>query len=214
MSANVWPKAVPLLVLAGLLVYANCVTKTLVFDDDSWIVDAPALDHPLEYLKSIEGRPLLGLTILAMHNLGRNNPVGHHILNIFIHLAATLTLFGVIRRSLLRPRFGDRFVGRAPYLAFAAALLWMVHPLQVQCVTYVIQRGESMAGLFYLLILYAMLRAEEVCDTEGFSWRCFGWYALAVVSLILGYTSKEIMASVPAAVILFDRIFLRDRSAR
>ncbi len=208
MSANVWPKAVPLLILAGLLVYANCVTKTLVFDDDAWIVDVAALDHPREYLKSIEGRPLLGLTNLAMHNLGRNNPVGHHVLNIFIHLAATLTLYGVIRRSLLRPRFGDRFAGRAPYLAFAAALLWMVHPLQVQCVTYVIQRGESMAALFYLLILYAMLRADEANDEEGRGWRRFAWYALAVISLILGYASKEIMASAPAAVILFDRIFL------
>ena len=176
MSANVWPKAVPLLILAGLLVYANCVTKTLVFDDDAWIVDVAALDHPREYLKSIEGRPLLGLTNLAMHNLGRNNPVGHHVLNIFIHLAATLTLYGVIRRSLLRPRFGDRFAGRAPYLAFAAALLWMVHPLQVQCVTYVIQRGESMAALFYLLILYALLRADETIRRRRLWLGRFAWY--------------------------------------
>ena len=141
-------------------------------------------------------------------NLGRNNPVGHHILNIFIHLAATLTLYGVVRRSLLRPRFGDRFAGRAPYLAFAAALLWMAHPLQTQCVTYIIQRGESMAGLFYMLILYAMLRADESEDQEGYSWLRFAWYMLAVVSVVLGYASKETMASVPGAVILFDRIFL------
>lgn len=208
MSPNVWPKAVPLLILSCLLVYANCVPKTLIFDDDAWIVDNTKIDDPPEYLKSIEGRPLLGLSILALHNLGRNNPIGHHVLNIFIHLAATLTLYGIVRRSLLRPRFGDRFVGRAPYLAFAAALLWMVHPLQVQCVTYIIQRGESMAGLFYMLILYAMLRADESEVEEGYSWLRFGWYSLAVCSVVLGYASKEIMASVPGAVILFDRIFL------
>lgn len=203
-----WPKAVPLLILAGLLVYANCVTKTLIFDDDAWIVDIPALDDPPQYFKDMEGRPLLAVTNLAMHRAGRNNPIGHHVLNIFIHLAATLTMYGVIRRSLLRPRFGDRFVGRAPYLAFAAALLWMLHPLQVQCVTYVIQRGESMAGLFYMLILYAMLRADECDESEGYSLARFAWYALAVASLILGYGSKEMMASAPGAVILFDRIFL------
>lgn len=208
MSLKVWPKAVPLLILACLLVYANCVPKILVFDDDAWIVDVPNIDNPRAYLKSIQGRPLLGLSILAIHNMGRNNPVGHHVLNIFIHLAATLTLYGIIRRSLLRPRFGERFAGRAPYLAFAAALLWMVHPLQVQCVTYIIQRGESMAGLFYMLILYAMLRADDCDVEEGYTWSRLGWYSLAVVSVILGYASKEIMASVPAAVILFDRIFL------
>jgi tetratricopeptide (TPR) repeat protein len=206
--SSTWPKAVPLLVLSTLLVYANCVNKTLIFDDDAWIVDVAALDNPPEYLRMIEGRPLLGLTNIVMHNLGRNNPVGHHVLNIFIHLAATLALYGVMRRSLLRPRFGDRFVGRAPYLAFAAALLWMAHPLQTQCVTYVIQRGESMAGLFYMLILYAMLRADEAEDEEEYSWLRFAWYMLAVVSVVLGYASKEIMASVPGAVLLFDRIFL------
>jgi protein O-mannosyl-transferase len=212
MSSN-WPKAIPLLVLSTLLVYANCVNKTLVFDDDAWILDVPSLDNPPEYLRMIEGRPLLGLTNILMHNLGRNNPVGHHVLNILIHLAATLTLYGVIRRSLLRPRFGDRFAGRAPYLAFAAALLWMAHPLQTQCVTYIIQRGESMAGLFYMLILYAMLRADEAEDEEGYSWERFAWYWLAVASVVLGYASKEIMASAPGAVILFDRIFL-SRSLR
>jgi protein O-mannosyl-transferase len=208
MSPNVWPKAVPLLILSGLLVYANCINKTFIFDDDAWVVDVANLDNPREYLKSIQGRPLLGLTNLALHNLGRNNPVGHHVLNVFIHLAATLTLYGLIRRSLLRPRFAGRFAGRAPYLAFAAALLWMLHPLQVQCVTYIIQRGESMAGLFYLLILYAMLRADETEELEAYRWRRFAWYAFAVASLILGYASKEIMASAPGAVILFDRIFL------
>jgi tetratricopeptide (TPR) repeat protein len=208
MSSNDWPKAIPLLVLAGLLAYANCVTKTLIFDDDAWIIDTSGIDDEWKYLKSIKGRPLLGLTNIALHKAGRNNPVGHHVLNILIHLAAGLTLYGVVRRSLLRPRFGERFAGRASSLAFAAALLWMLHPLQVQCVTYIIQRGESMAGLFYLLILYAILRADEARDVEAYSWRRFAWYLLAVASVALGYGCKETMASVPAAVILFDRIFL------
>ena len=45
MPPGVWPKAVPLLVLAGLLAYANCVSKSLVFDDDAWIGDHPDLDR-------------------------------------------------------------------------------------------------------------------------------------------------------------------------
>ena len=223
MPSNAWPKAIPLLILAGLCAYANCVSKTLVFDDDAWIVGIPALDDPPAYLKSMEGRPLLAISNLAMHNLGRNNPIGHHILNVLIHLAATLALYGLVRRTLLLPRFHGRYIGRAPYLAFAVAVLWMLHPLQVQCVTYVIQRGESMAGLFYLLMLYAVLRGNEV-GSQPFAVvepdngtvargprlgrrRC-AWYALAVISLVLGFGSKEIMASAPAAVLLFDRIFL------
>lgn len=251
MSASVWPKAVPLLILACLLAYANCITKTLVFDDDAWIVDVPALDDPPQYFRDMEGRPLLAVTNLTLHRFGRNNPVGHHVLNVLIHVGATLTLYGVVRRSLLRPRFCGCFEGRAPYLAFAVALLWMLHPLQVQCVTYVIQRGESMAGLFYMLILYAMLRADEegnpptqatiertsrpalrtdevgrsptqeeldyadVSESaadrdlgEGYNLRRFIWYFVAIASLVLGFASKEILATAPVAVVLFDRIFV------
>jgi tetratricopeptide (TPR) repeat protein len=208
MSRPAWPKAVPLLILAGLCAYANCYSKTLVFDDDAWVVDQPSLDDPPAYFKSMEGRPLLAATILAAHRMGRGNPLGHHILNVLIHVAAALTLYGVVRRALLSRRFGERFVGRAEYLAFAVALLWMLHPLQVQCVTYVIQRGEAMAGLFYLLILYCMQRADAADPTERYTWSRFGWYSLAVGSLVLGFGSKEIMVTAPGAVLLFDRIFL------
>src|SRR5262245_23507824 len=215
MPSNTWPKAIPLLILAGLCAYANCVSKTLVFDDDAWIVGIPALDDPPAYLKSMEGRPLLAVTNLVLHNLGRNNPLGHHILNVFIHLAAGLTLYGLVRRTLLLPRFHERFASQSPYLAFAVALLWMLHPLQVQSVTYVIQRGESMAGFFYLLMLYAVLRGDEVSRVRDprlpndvndgqpatrlsrVNWPSVGWYALSIVSLILGWASKEIMASAP-----------------
>jgi protein O-mannosyl-transferase len=220
MSPSVWPKAIPLLVLATLLAYANCVPKTLVFDDDAWIVDQASLDDPEAYVRAMSGRPVLAVTNLAMHRFGRNNPIGHHVLNVLIHIAAGLTLYGLVRRSLLRPRFGGRYAGRAPYLAFAATLLWLLHPIQVQCVTYVIQRCESLAGLFYLLILYAMLRANENWEqhhaadaiagaTRGSGMlQRLGWYALAVISLVLGYASKEIMVTVPAAVLIFDRVFL------
>jgi protein O-mannosyl-transferase len=241
MPRPVWSKAVPLLVLAGLCAYANVYPKTFVFDDDAWIVDNAHLDEPLEYFKDMEGRPLLAATDLVLHRLGRSNPLGHHILDVLIHLGATLTLYGVVRRALLSRRFGDRFAGRAESLAFAVALLWMLHPLQVQCVTYIIQRGEAMAGLFYLLILYAMLRAEAAAEPRRMvpraaersptqeevdfadppagdlveagrwytvNWRTVPWYALAVVSLVLGFGSKEIMVTAPGAVFLFDRIFL------
>jgi tetratricopeptide (TPR) repeat protein len=202
MPSGVWPKAVPLLILAALLAYANCVNKTLVFDDDAWLSDRPALNDPLTYFQEMDGRPLLAATNLALHRVGRNNPLAHHVLNVLIHIAAGLTLYGLVRRTLLLPRFHKRYADRAPYLAFAAALLWLVHPLQVQCVTYIIQRGESMAGLFYLLMLYALLRGNAPDS------RRFLWYTLAVASLVLGFASKEIMATAPVAVLLYDRIFL------
>ncbi|HVK10630.1 MAG TPA: tetratricopeptide repeat protein, partial [Gemmataceae bacterium] len=194
-------KPVPLLVLAVLLAYANCLTKTFVFDDDLWIYANPLLDRPAEYFQSFRGRPVLAATVLALDAAGRQNPLLHHVLNVAIHLAATLTLYGLVRRSLLVPRFRRRYAGRAEGLAFAVALLWAVHPVQVQSVTYIIQRGESLAGLFYLLILYALVRGDSSRR------RCW-WYALAVVSLGLGCGTKEILVTAPVATVLYDRAFL------
>jgi protein O-mannosyl-transferase len=192
---------VPLLILAVLLAYANCLTKSFVFDDDMWIVDNRLLDRPAEYIESFHGRPVLAATILALNGMGRQNPVGQHLLNVAIHLGATLVLYGLVRRSLLVPRFRKPYVTRADGLAFAVALLWAVHPLQVQSVTYIIQRGESLAGLFYLLILYALVRGTA---SRHRGW----WYTLAVAGLVLGCGTKEILVTAPVATILYDRVFL------
>src|SRR5208337_2368430 len=89
---------------------------------------------------------------------------GYHVTNLAIHLAAALLLFGIVRRT------ATTFQGSRPEpttppaatpIALAVALLWAVHPLQTESVTYVVQRAESLMGLFYLLTLYCFLRGVE-----------------------------------------------------
>ncbi|MEK7786522.1 MAG: glycosyltransferase family 39 protein, partial [Chloroflexota bacterium] len=88
------------------------------------------------------------------------------------------------------------------YFAFAVALLWAVHPLQTQSVTYVIQRGESLMGLFYLLTLYCAIRGLH-------SSRRRGWYGAAIVACALGMASKAVMVTAPVMVFIYDLVFLR-----
>ena len=77
----------------------------------------------------------------------------------------------------------------------------MLHPLQTESVTYVIQRCEAMAGLFCLLSLYCVVRGAA-------SPRAWWWYGGAVTACLLGMGSKEATAVVPLLVLLYDRIFL------
>src|SRR5205085_5114509 len=123
---------------------------------------------------------------------------GYRVLSLAVHLAAGLALFGVIRRTLMSEWLRDRFGAAATPLAFAAALVWTVHPLNTEAVTYVVQRGESLAGLFLLLTLYCAIR---------------GWHAAAVTACALGMGSKETMIVAPALVVLWDRLF-RSEGAR
>ena len=91
--------------------------------------------------------------------------------------------------------------GMAPYyLAGAVALLWMVHPLQTESVTYIVQRAESLMGLFYLLTLYCVIRSSSSISHV--------WPFIAVLSCALGMGTKEVMVTAPVIVLLYDRTFL------
>jgi cytochrome c-type biogenesis protein CcmH/NrfG len=196
---GVWPKAIPLLVLIGLLTYSNSFTKDFVLDDVYWITNHRHIDDFWRYIAEWD-RPVIRLSIQLNYQLGGLNLPGYHALNVAVHILATLTLWGIIRRVLRQPRLATRYGSVADYLAFAVALFWMVHPLQTQAVTYIIQRCESMMGLFYLFTLYAWLRAV----TGGSRW----WYAAAVASFAISAGCKEVAGTLPPVLLIFDRIFL------
>src|SRR5262249_36867395 len=81
-----------------------------------------------------------------------------------------------------------------------AVLAWMVHPLLSETVDYVTQRSESMMGLFFLLTLYAAIRA---CDPR----RSLRWQIVSIGSCALGMATKESMVTAPIAVVLYDLVF-------
>jgi tetratricopeptide (TPR) repeat protein len=89
----------------------------------------------------------------------------------------------------------------ASSIALAAALIWIAHPLQTEAVTYLIQRSESLAGLFYLLTLYFVARGSG-------SPRSLPWYAAAVGASALGMACKPVMATAPVMALVYDRMFL------
>jgi tetratricopeptide (TPR) repeat protein len=86
--------------------------------------------------------------------------------------------------------------------AFLIALLWTLHPLQTEAVTYVIQRAESLMGLFFLLTLYAFARATAAERPARV------WAAVCVVACLAGMLCKEVMAVAPVVVLLYDRTFV------
>lgn len=132
---------------------------------------------------------------------------GYHALNLAVHLAAALLLFGVVRRSLFAPALRERFGRSATRLGFLAALVWVVHPLNTSAVTYVVQRVESLMGLFYLATVYCAIRAAEPGGRRGL------WTAASIGACALGMGSKETMVTAPLMVVLWDLLVGTDRAA-
>jgi tetratricopeptide (TPR) repeat protein len=202
----------PLLVVAaGLLAYHNSCAGSFFHDDFGSILENPTIRHlwpiwqplspPHEGGLTVAGRPLINLSLAINYALGGYNVWGYHALNLTVHILAGLTLLGIVRRTLLQPALRERFGAAANELALAVAVLWTVHPLQTESVTYIIQRAESIMGLFYLLTLYCFIRGAE-------SPRAALWYGLSVTACALGMASKEVMVSAPLMVMLYDRAFL------
>jgi len=180
---------------AGIAAYFNSFSVPFLFDDFYHIVENPrirSLLHPMQILTGTT-RPLVSLSLAINYALGGLSVWGYHAFNLAVHLLAGLTLFGVIRRTLLTERLRARCGDQSAELALAVSLLWVVHPLQTESVTYIIQRGESLMGLFYLLTLYCVIR---------------GWRGPAVLCCALGMLAKPVMLTAPLMAILYDRIFL------
>ncbi len=198
-----------LIAAAALAAYANSFGGPFVYDDGPAIADNASLRHFASALfpppgTTVSGRPLVNLSFALNYALSGSNVWSYHALNLLIHLAAGLALFGVVRRTLSTFHFQA-----STATACAIALLWTVHPLQTESVTYVVQRAESLMGLCYLLTLYGFIRGIP-CHPLGDKARNpsgSGWFAFSFAACVCGIASKEVMASAPLVVWLFDRTF-------
>jgi tetratricopeptide (TPR) repeat protein len=200
---RIWTAAdCAIIILAAVVVYSDSFHGPFIFDDNAVIQEATAKQPWPVWHTLIGPRPVVQATLALNYFIGGSRETGYHVVNLCIHIFAALALFGVIRRTLTLPSLGGRFDEKtAASLAFCAALLWAVHPLQTQAVTYVIQRMESLMGLFYLLTLYCFIRAAS-------SPKPLLWHAAAVAACALGMGSKEVMVSAPLIVLLYDRAFI------
>jgi tetratricopeptide (TPR) repeat protein len=206
--------AAAVIVVAALLAYAGSLAGPFLFDDVESIAKNPAIRHfssalspPLGGL-TVSGRPLLNLSFAINYAISGTEVWSYHALNLLIHIFAGLTLFGVVRRTLAW-RNGGKISSRSTALAFAVALLWTLHPLQTESVTYIVQRAESMMGLFYLLTLYSFIRGVEWGRGETAAQSVsFCWLALSWLACLFGMGTKEVMVTAPAMVLLYDRTFV------
>ena len=198
-----------LLIAATVAVYVNSFTGPFVFDDDNSITNNPyirklwPLTDAMSWPKrsTVGGRPVVALSLAVNYALGGFDVRGYHVFNLACHILAGLVLFGVVRRTLESPPLREGYARRAPWLAMAVALIWLVHPLNTESVTYVIQRTEVLFGLFFLLTLYCVIRGASSSHPGR-------WYIASVAACALGMGSKEVMVTAPLIVLIYDRWFL------
>jgi tetratricopeptide (TPR) repeat protein len=197
-----------LIVAAGTAAWSNSFGGPFIFDDLGALRDNPTIRHfpawenfAPPHPNSLSRRPIVNLAFAINRAISGPGVRGYHVGNLLVHLLAALTLFGVVRRTLLLPSLRERFGSAATGLATAVSLIWTIHPLLTDAVTYLTQRTELLMGLFLLLTLYCAIRGASGAHPRR-------WYTAAVAACALGMGSKEVMAVAPIIVLLYDRCFL------
>jgi len=191
-------QAALVLLVAGVLAYANSFRGVYLYDDLSSVADnvhtarlwpiTEALSVPLWNTGStFDGRPVLSLTFALNRALLGHAPWSYHVGNLLVHILNGVLLFAIVRRTIRGQGSGVRGQGGetdrrssrqgsrqslgdpgATGVALVVALLWLVHPLNTSSVTYIVQRAESLLGFWILLMLYCAIRGFQ-SDTSDTS---------------------------------------------
>jgi protein O-mannosyl-transferase len=213
---------IPLLfALIVAVLYGNTLQAPFVFDDlknirnnTSIRINAPTIDNLLKAAFSgpSHRRPVANLSFALNHLLGGYHVIGYHLVNGFIHWLAGVFLYLLIQLTL------DISSPKKPlnrWIALFSALIWLVHPIQTQAVTYIVQRMTCMSALFYVMSLYFYARARsrqlglEIVQ-GGQSGFPVGFYLASLISGILALGTKEVAATLPIFICLYEWYFFQD----
>jgi hypothetical protein len=181
--------------VAVLLAYCNALGGAFQFDDYNVIVNNPAVHSLPAWFDSMPGiRPLLKFSYALNWTL-HSGPFGFHLFNVLVHAVNTVLLY-----RLLRALSGERV--DAQWAALIGALLFALHPVQTEAVTYISGRSVSLMALFYLCSLLAWLRTDR--SDRPVAWRVLSAGLFGAALLV-----KETAVTLPLALLLLDGIRLR-----
>lgn len=205
---------VALFTVLGIFIYSNTFNSPFHYDDSINIVENPNVHWDklsLDNVKKLfvwEGRPVSYLTFALNYYFGGLDVRGFHYLNIIIHILTAIGFFLLMQSILELPHLAERFRGKSKNIAFVAALLWLVSPLQIQGVTYIVQRMAALAAMFYIYAIYFYLRGRLSPGRQGYL-----FYALTFISALLAFGSKENANTLPLYLILLEIIVIRGGSS-
>ncbi len=213
------------IILVGILVYANTLAfQEINFDGIMFLLNNPLLKDLEYYAKlydvfdfslldeqlslnsdvttSFMLRPLAYLTFSFNYMMTGLNPVGFRIVNIAIHIINSLFVFKCIRLLLcLAPSCRRLNQYSSRFIPAVSAVIFLLHPMQTESVTYIMQRFASLAALFYLVTIWLYLvwshRKQSGMKPGHARWG-------SVLVLFFGMFVRESLFTAPIVIVLLE----------
>jgi hypothetical protein len=199
-----------LITVLGLLAYVNSLNGSFHFDDLPPIVENPLIQDlgnlPLLLASS---RGVVMATFALNYAISGIDVFGYHLFNTGLHILNAILVYFILVFALTDNNQAHDAAWSQRIAAFTA-FLFVVHPIQTQAVSYIVQRFEVMASTFYLLGLVFFVVA---CRAQG-KWQRVGLMATVIVVYLIGLKSKEIAVTLPVALLLFDFCFVSRGQSR
>ncbi len=198
----------------GFFIYFFNLHNGLFWDDEDWILNNATV-HALNWtnikfwftnntlagigLKSNYYRPFLFFTFAINYVLSGVKPFGYHLVNNLLHIANAILLFVVLKKLFKKESF-----------AFLVALIFLIHPLQTEAITYIAGRGDILVTLFMLLGVWLFIKSlpAQAGQVNNLQARPAGWGLLIILSLVLALLSRETAIVFPVLLLVIYISFL------
>jgi hypothetical protein len=198
-------RAIPFLcvVAVTLSTYVGAFRGDFQYDDFSAILNNPHLDRWNTFVRHLDHvvRPVLYGSFLLDRSLYGNNPAGYHLLNLLLHLGSGILICGILRRGVTE---------ETKHIPFWTAMVFLIHPIGTETVTYISGRASGLMAFWYLLALFLYIKASE--ETSGHL-NCRLYRAGALLCFMLSVASKEPAITFLLALLLWDVVVRRLRGA-
>lgn len=198
-----------LIILFALTAYCNSFLAPFTLDDFSSITNNYAIRNPLDIgaiWKFYSNRFVLYYTLSINYFFFKNAEMGYHVVNFFIHLINGFLVFSILYYLLGLDYFKNKIPGRyRNTVCTISALIFVVHPVQVNAVTYIIQRTASLAALFYFAAMLNYIKYRIYKKNR--------YFLLALLFTVTAMFTKENTITIPFMLALIEfMFFLKDEN--
>jgi tetratricopeptide (TPR) repeat protein len=189
------PGAVVILLLV-LISYIPAMRGGYIWDDETYVLMNPALKslRGLQVLWSTprstpQYYPLVFTTFWIEYHLWGLEPLGYHIVNVLLHAANALLLWGILKRLSVSG-------------AWLAAAIFALHPVHVESVAWITERKNVLSGFFYFLAMWSYIRFADLNRPDEPPRKNWAAYILSLLFFLMALFSKTVTCSLPAAICL------------
>ena len=207
---------IALTLLVGMA-YGNTLHHPFHFDDIPSILEKPwirGIDKIPDFIFSYSQRPLVILSFNINYAISGFNEWSYHVFNIAFHLFAVVLVYQLGKLIVSHMSQGVvSFQNNSNQLPFLAAIIFAIHPLNTQAVTYISSRSSIMATIFYLTAIILFFKGLYKVKEKDIEINHF-YVGTAVILFGIGFLCKLIIISLPAILFLYHYYFISDKNLK